>query len=694
MLRDLHLKKAYSSDVDDILNDFYIPALSNSIEYRRLAGFFSSTCLAIAARGIVNLIKNEGTMKLIVSPYFQKKDHLVIEEVIDDPMKFVEEKMLEELNCIENDFINDHVRALGWMLANKYLEIRVALVLPDNSYINMQNISDSGIFHQKVAVLTDVNNDIITFSGSINESAMGWLGDVEEFKVFRSWETFENEYVQADLNKFNRFWDGKSPKVRIMPLPQAVAEKLIKIAPNNIDDLKIEKWYKSKSAKWMLHEYQKKAIASWFSHGMKGIFEMATGTGKTFTALGCVEDVFNLNEPTLVIITCPFTHLVNQWAREIQRFRISYDFIFQTVGNPNWRDVFSDLLREMALKQKKRGIIITTHDTFSNKDFISTVIQLKKNFKIFLIADEVHGVGAEVSRKGLIAEYDMRLGLSATPKRFLDEEGTDAIYNYFSGVVFEFSLVEAINRIKPGTSETYLTPYRYFPKFISLTQKEMDCYEKETRTLSIKFNSKINLTEKEAILKALLIKRANIIKNAEYKYKALEDILEKMEKPIKWTIIYCTPQQIDNVMNIVNKHGLKAHRFTMKEGTKPEKQFKGMTERDYILDKFAKGELEVLVAMRCLDEGVDVPPARNAILMASSGNPREYIQRIGRVIRHYENKAEANIYDLIVKPSLTASTDKIEKMIFEKEIKRSIYIASIALNNAEATKKIYENNVI
>jgi len=289
----------------------------------------------------------------------------------------------------------------------------------------------------------------------------------------------------------------------------------------------------------------------------------------------------------------------------------------------------------------------------------------------------------------------MRLGLSATPRRFLDEEGTEIIYNYFSKIVFEFSLEEAINRIRPDTGKTFLTPYRYIPEFISLTQKEIDAYTKQTREISLKFHSKMNSEEKEELLKNLYIKRANIIKNAENKYELLERILLNLPKPIKWTIIYCTPRQIDPVIRIVNRLGLRTHRFTMEEGTVPQKRFNNLSERDYILKKFAEGELDVLLAMKCLDEGVDIPPARIAILLASSGNPREYIQRIGRVIRHYENKKEAIIYDFIVAPSVSDTTlAEIEKKIFNKELKRSLYIAGIALNNSEALRKIYEQQKV
>jgi len=694
MLRDITFKKAYSSDLDDILNEFYIPVLSQSIEYDRLAGYFSSTSLAIAARGIANFVKNGGKMKLVVSPKFQVKDLQMIEEVIKNPTRIAEKIMLEELDKIENEFVRDHVQALGWMLSNNRLEIKVAIVIPEIYEKGQKPTIDSGIFHQKVAILSDSIGNTVTFSGSINESAMGWLGDIEEFKVFRSWESSENDYVRADINKFQRFWLDSSPKVRIISLPKAVSEKMISISPNDFESIHLEKWVIQKQ-KVPLFDYQKNAIQSWIKNDMKGIFEMATGTGKTYAALGCAEYVFNSPEPKLIVITCPYQHLVTQWKREIIKFGLTCDQLYLTSEDQNWRDSLTDILCNIRLGQKKRTIVITTNRTFSSNDFIQIIKNNKKDYKICLIADEVHGVGAEINSRGLLTDYDMRLGLSATPRRFLDEEGTEIIYNYFSKIVFEFSLEEAINRIRPDTGKTFLTPYRYIPEFISLTQKEIDAYTKQTREISLKFHSKMNSEEKEELLKNLYIKRANIIKNAENKYELLERILLNLPKPIKWTIIYCTPRQIDPVIRIVNRLGLRTHRFTMEEGTVPQKRFNNLSERDYILKKFAEGELDVLLAMKCLDEGVDIPPARIAILLASSGNPREYIQRIGRVIRHYENKKEAIIYDFIVAPSVSDTTlAEIEKKIFNKELKRSLYIAGIALNNSEALRKIYEQQKV
>lgn len=696
-LKEVKLKKAYSSDFDNILLDFYIPVLSHSVKYDRLAGFFSSSSLAIAARGISRLLKNDGIMRLVVSPKLRKDDLDTIILAHKDPEKLIEEKMLNELEKIEDGLIKNHVYALGWMIANGKLQIKVAIICDEHGYpLSYEKGEKSGIFHQKVGILRDAEGNIVTFSGSINESAAGWLGNIEEFKVFRNWDTPEQEYVEADILKFDTFWNNLSKRVKVMKIPEAVEKKLIELAPKDIEKLDLERWYPEVSGKKdeiTLFEHQKEAVESWVDNGMRGIFEMATGTGKTFAALGCLVRTSETHKKLAVIITCPYQHLVQQWKREIDKFGIAFDYIVADGSNPSWKDALADSLVDISIGYKEKVIILTTHRTFSSNNLISIVKEHKKDSSILLIADEVHGLGAEKGRMGLIDEYDFRLGLSATPKRWFDFIGTQAIYNYFNEAVFDFTLKDAINTMNPATGRTYLTPYRYIPKFVSLDGNELDDYIEQSKKIVRRYHGAKTEKEKDEILEGLFFKRANIIKNASQKYQALGGILDELPLEIKWCIIYCTPQQIDKVMGILNMRGIVSHRFTMDEGTSPDSKFKGLSERDFILKKFAEGEYQVLVAMKCLDEGVDVPPARVAILMASSGNPREYIQRIGRVIRRYAGKSEATIYDVVVAPSLIhlpKQLREIERKIFQRELKRYEEIAQIAINNAEAFSAVYK----
>lgn len=694
--RELEIKSSYNSDEDDILNDFYNPVLANSVEYCRLAGFFSSSALAVAARGIQGLLKNDGKIKLIAGAMLKKEDAEAISRGLEEPEEVVNRSAINDLESIQNEFVRDHIMALGWLVAKQKLEIRIAIVYKNGEPLDAGSILREGIFHQKVGILSDKEGRKISFSGSINESARAWIENIEEFKVFREWVETEREHFLSDYKKFNKYWNGDTKRVRIIEAPRAIKQKLIQMAPEDIEQLDLKKWYPKvkvrRRSKIALFEHQREAVESWVKNGMRGIFEMATGTGKTFAALGGLAKTSETHKKLIVIITCPYQHLIQQWRREIEKFGITFDFILADSSNPSWKDNLADSLVDISLGYKDKIIILTTHRTFSSDNFISIVKEHKKDSNILLIADEVHGLGAERGRMGLIEEYDFRLGLSATPKRWFDFIGTQAIYDYFNDAVFKFTLKDAINTINPATGRTYLTPYRYIPKFVSLEGDELDDYIEQSEKIVRRYHDAKTEREKDEFLEKLFFKRANIIKNASQKYRALEEILNKLSSEIKWCIIYCTPQQIDKVMEILNMRGIISHRFTMDEGTSPDRKFKGLSERDFILKKFAEGKYQVLVAMKCLDEGVDVPPARVSILMASSGNPREYIQRIGRVIRRYTGKSEATIYDVVVAPSLIhlpKQLREIEKKIFQRELNRYEEIAKIAINNAEAFTAVY-----
>ena len=693
--KDLPFKNWYDSDEDDILNDFYIPVLEQAYKYKRLAGFFSSSSLAIAARGILGLLKNNGDMKLIAGAVLSKKDVEAIREGLEKPQHIIEKAMIKDLEDITDDFIKDHIQALSWLVANNKLEIKIAIALDQNRIpIDNEKLAQVGIFHQKIGIFEDNEGNRISFIGSTNESATAWKYNIEDFNVFREWIEAEKPYLEADVKRFDKFWSGNTIRTNIIDISTALRNKLISFSPPRKTDLKLYKWYKTQKRdkkKITLYPYQKEAVKKWLDNGKKGIFEMATGTGKTFTALGCINEVLKKNKKIVIIITCPYQHLIQQWKKEIIKFGISIEMIVADSSSISWKNKLADTLIDISLNNKEKVIVLTTHVTFSSTDF-KKIMGQNKDLIVCIIGDEVHGLGAKISRTGLLENYVMRLGLSATPKRWYDDIGTDIVYHYFDGIVYEFDLWEAINRINPRTGKTFLTPYRYIPKFISLNEEELSEYENKSEAIIKVYEKAKEEKEKKEILERLLFQRANIIKNAHEKYRMFERILEEQNNDFEHTIVYCSPQQIDTVMDILTDKQIVKHKFTMEEGTKTEKKYNGLSEREFILKNFAKGKYQVLVAMKCLDEGVDIPPAKKAILLASSGNPREYIQRIGRVIRRYKNKKESIIYDIIVAPSLNSLSGElknIEMKIFDKELKRYEEIAKNAKNNAEALRQIY-----
>lgn len=667
---DLELKSDYDSEDDDILNDFYISVLAKARKYDRLAGFFSSSALAVAARGIASFIENGGSMRLIVGAALQKSDVEAIKMGKEQPEKVLSEVMLRNLKEVYDELIRDHVRALAWLVARNQLEIKVAVVVDKNGDpVDQDTAMKSGIFHQKVGILEDAEGNTISFSGSVNETATAWEENIEEFKVFRSWIEGEMCHLMSDKSKFEKYWHGKTSRVRIMDVPSAVREQLIKLAPSDIRELKLERFQK----KPKLRDYQVEAISRWLENGGKGIFEMATGTGKTYAAIGCIDELLKREHRLFVVISCPFKHLIKQWKDNLVKFGYSGLEVFgSSVG---WEDRLANVVFDFNNKLLDVLIVITTHNTFSSKKFRSIIENISA--KCFLIADEVHGLGAPKRRHGLMDKYMFRLGLSATPTRWFDEEGTAVILNFFDKVVFEFPLKQAIEK-------GFLCKYVYYPYFVELTSDELEEYRRLTKKIAEQYHGTKDELKKNELFKLFCILRHRVIVNASMKYVVLNKILGDLEE-LSHCLIYCSPQQIESVQEILNRRGIIQHKFTAMENVK---------ERSILLDSFAKGIYKVLVAMKCLDEGVDVPATKTAIIMASSTNPREFIQRRGRILRLHKGKNEAVIYDIIVVPDLAGQIDPLfydlEAKIMQSEIRRYVEFAMSAINCGEAYAKIID----
>lgn len=700
--RNLPLKPSYETGTDDLVNEFYIPVLQYAVRYDRIAGFFSSTSLALAARGIIGLIKNKGTMRLITCPKLEPKDVEMIETSIHNPEKILTGVLENSLN-FEDDFQQDHVSALGWLLSKKVLEIRIALVYDGEKLLNGEQAISGSVMHQKVGVLYDEEFNGISFSGSNNESASGWMNNIEEFKVFCSWDSGQKPYYESDRDKFERMWNGQHPSVKIVSLPQAVANNLIERGRNfDVGHISLGKYKnycgirnisEKKKTALKLFSYQEQAVDAWKENNKSLLLEMATGCGKTRTAIGCIKEALKDDGPILIVVACPGNTLSIQWKNDIESLDIAIDsYVICDATNDKWHLETQILLKQLATGLYKSAIIYTTHQTYSSDDFISMIEGCNRRITKFLIGDEVHGMGADKTKKGLLDTYDYRLGLSATPSRWFDEDGTSTIKHFFGDKSFVFSIHDALININPITHKQFLVNFYYYPHFISLTENELHEYQKLSNRI-IRLSGKSEEDYRKA-REMLLFKRANIEKNAENKYPELERIIDAIGENIKDTIIFVSFEQIDRVLRILASRGISAHRFTEKESAVPSRKFGGISERQCIINRFKNGDYKVLVAIKCLDEGIDIPSAKRAIVMASSTNPREYVQRVGRVIRQGNNKNNAEIYDMILKADLSKDFDdsfrEMEKKIFLKEMDRVLDLSENAINSISVLNKMYD----
>ena len=692
--KDLVLKQNYETGIDNLVNDFYNPILQKSIKYDRIAGFFSSSSLTIATKGIAGLINNNGKMRIIASPKLPENDIETIEEVNKNPQKYLEKILIDGFEFVENDIVKNHISALGWLLANNLLEIKIAIIIKEGTIcLDRFEIEKNAIFHQKVGILEDSSDNIITFSGSINETSTAWLKNIEEFKVFKSWINGQREYCLNDQAKFREFWENKRKNVRTFDLPEAVKNKLFEKTPVNKEEVLSLLDFKRSEVKNKLNLffYQKDALEKWKKNNRKLICEMATGTGKTRVALACIADLLEKKNKLAVFVACPQNTLSLQWKNEVEKMNLLFEnSIIADSTNSNWKIDLEKILLDIALNKTQNVIVYTTHQTNSSEKFMQILSQFKNQTEFCLIGDEAHGLGANKSKRGLKFYYDCRLALSATPKRWFDDKGTQHLYDFFGNVLFEFTIKDALKTINPLTNKPFLTQYEYYPYFVSLTDDELDEYVKLTKKIGRFSSYKNSSVSYKKAYEQFIFARANIIKNAEGKYSKFIEIINKM-KNIEDLLIFVSPEQISRIINILSERDIKCSKITENEGTVANINFGGLTERQHIIKQFQNKQLQCLIAIKCLDEGIDIPTAEKAILLSNSSNPREYIQRIGRVLRQSETKKRAIIIDFIIKPIRTKNKfmNLIEKKIFDKEKIRITEIAINSINNAEATQNIY-----
>ena len=665
--RDLDIKLCYETEKDKqhLLDDFYIPMLEQSQQYFRIAGF--------ASKGIEGLIRNGGNMRLLISPRLSEQDANVLRE-----NKFLElPSSLSIFNQLDlSEFSKlDNLQAFAWLLANNKLEIKIVV----------DKYSTESLFHQKVGIGYDREGDMISFSGSINETAQAWLGNIEEFKTFKSWELGQRDYLLADLQKFNSYWNGEREDIAaVYTIPESIKQKIIEIAPRDVHDLSIMKRYKEKEKEQIfeisLFGHQRNAIKEWISNDHRLLMEMATGTGKTRTAIGCMLTLLPKLSNYLIIVATPQNTLSRQWKADISSLGIKVDYEGIVDGSEGkWKKNLELCMLGLNDTRYKNAIIYTTHSTASSDDFIRIIKTNLMNTKVLFICDEVHAIGSEHQQKALLDIYQYRVGLSATPERMFDDRGTQLIKDYFGGKSFEFTIKDALSTINPLTGKPFLNPFYYHPVFVDLAEEEYKKYSKFSREIAVVASADDVDQEK---LNMLLIRRANILKNAEEKLQKTEEIILALsqEVRVKDTIIFTMDKQVDAVLNMLGKHGISRCKITEEESTSKKMGVNGNTEREEYIDQFRKGQIQVLVGIKCLDEGIDITTARIAILMASSTNPREFVQRVGRVIRPSKNKTFSHIYDLIVRPTGGGDADL---KILQKEANRAMQIADNAINQQE-----------
>jgi len=674
MLRNLSLLPVYDSAEYDLVRDLQVPLLQHSSDYLRGVGFFTSGWLHIASQGMADLVNHGGKARVVLSPILEEGDWKALqlgeEARFDEALKSVLAIRVKDLrSSLEVDTLN----ALAWMIADGVFDMRFAVPRAMNY---------PGNYHDKVGIYTDENGDSVALHGSLNDSIQGSLNG-EAFSVFKSWEEGQSPYLKKHVSRLELLWNNRNPQFRVREIPDAIREQIIQLRstsqrPYSLPRSNIAVTQPSgPCCPVTLHPFQDTAIARWKEAGCRGVFEMATGTGKTVTSLAAATDKHYELGRLAMIVLVPYLHLLEQWDRNCRDFGFSPVLCSSKHGK--WQIEVKSHIQDFNLGTTQNVCILAVHMTAASPRFHQAIARLKPDHTM-LIGDEAHGLGSPQLRSALSECAGIRLGLSATPRRWFDDEGTAVIFSYFGQTCFEYTLEQAIGK--------YLTPYRYFPQLVSLTDDEADNYEALTSQITSLMHKAEKDIDAHEQAKMLLLKRARIISGAEEKLPAMLAVLTSLieqdrqnGRETRDILIYCAPGRHRDVLKAVAKLGLRCHEFVHDVS---------LPDREKLLEQFADGDIQVLVAIKCLDEGIDVPSTRIAFVLASSTNPREFVQRRGRILRLAKGKSEAIIYDYIVVPPHERLSLKREAdvSILKREMPRFVEFASSALNEFQARSAV------
>lgn len=712
---DSEIKSEYRSLIDNVVQDFYIPLLKEADSYKRAVGFFSSTALIEISKGIGSMTERGGHIQIVASPYLSDEDLAAIKNGYEEREKIIEGALLRSLSDEHADYYSmQRLNLLAALIADGILDIRIAYT---------ENKNRIGMYHEKMGIIEDTEGNRIAFSGSMNESLTAMAVNYETIDVFCNWrEGSDSDRVTLKSNAFYSIWNDSEPNIKVREfsaISNALIERYRKCPPDfGLDEeqfkriMHYHRELQKASSKALpvgaripdditLFPYQEEAISVWVGENYRGIFDMATGTGKTYTGLGAISKLSeDLNDDLAVIIVCPYQHLVEQWVEDIVRFNIKPIIGYSSSAQKDWKRRLSKAVLDQKIRKDKSFFcFVCTNATFTNAYVQEQISKIKS--PILLVVDEAHNFGARSYVRLLDDRFTYRLALSATLERHRDEEGTELLYNFFGKKCIEYTLERAIEEDK-------LTWYKYYPVLVYLNEDELTGYEQLSYEMSKCFikdkNGRYKLNKRGELL---ALKRARIVAGAQEKLEALKEQMKPYAKDNN-ILVYCGAtnvldenadvydidesevRQIEAVTRILgNDLGMEVARFTSQEN---------IESRAMIKEQFLKGDrLQAIVAIKCLDEGVNIPGIRTAFILASTTNPKEYIQRRGRVLRKAQNKDIAEIYDFVTLPrpldevsSLTAEQAQRDKALVKNELARIKEFGRLSENSMISNELIWD----
>jgi superfamily II DNA or RNA helicase len=704
VLRDLPLKSVYRSEDDNILTDFYIPALSLAHSYDRAVGFFSAAMLSYAAQGIGALIERQGTMRLIVGGEITQEESDAILNGYD--LRELKERVgatfCKTIDQVVEELSYARLQALSWMIGQGALSVKVAL-------------KRQGMYHEKIGIFRDTAGDEVVFQGSANETANALLPEFnfESINVFPSWREEFRAHAEPYVLGFEKLWANRSRNTLVLDFPDAARQKLIRIAQrmtappkpeieaaiwqslfspsaNLPEDLGPREPEVLSGEPFAIKTHQREALQKWRSQDLQGILALATGAGKTITALYAATRLFAANRKNngklFLIIAVPYTDLADQWIEEAALFNIHAIPCYETAAA--WTEEFGKVAGLFNDGHLSFACVVVVNRTLQSETFQS-IMKTIAGSNLMFVGDECHRHRSTRSIESLPQGARYRLGLSATPEQYMatsDED--DRLYKYYGPICARYTLGEALR-------DGVLTPYDYHLSIVHLTDDETEEYVALTEEISKRLAVSTiddDGSSGDSILEMLLFRRARLIGSAKNKLPTLRALLSG-SSPAPLSLFYCgdgsveSPsedgefiRQVEAVSLLLGDLGWRSSRFT---------SYESKSKRRLLLEEFKIGNIDALVAIRCLDEGINIPGCHTAYLLASSRNPRQFIQRRGRILRKAPGKERATIYDFVVMlPEAVISSYEQERKLFAAELGRVAEFAGLCENYAQAYRQI------
>lgn len=637
-----------------------IPLLEKSKLYERGVAFFHSEWIDLAKDGLLKFIKNGGKMKLLTSIKVDEDEFNAIKNGFEAKTNEILKKQLFDSVYESTQKSGKYwtLQFMSWMICENILELKIS--------VHKSNINN--IYHDKVCFFSDDENNEVCIHGTLNDS-LNATSNQELLLVCKSWNDEHKKFMTEIRDTLNRSWGNKVETFVTLDLPE-----IVKLEFNKIQDSfnPYSKIITSLSGKVSTHEprdYQNIAIANLRDNDYCGLLSMATGTGKTLTSLFAAKDYIKNYGKSTICIVVPQITLIEQWEENIKKVFPESQILVCAHNKNNWYSKLQ-IISLTASSMKDNIFLICTYDTLTNSYFSSKTRNFKKNF--IYIFDECHSLGSNQLRTSfkplLIAK---KIGLSATPDRWFDENGTSFVKETIGPVVYEYTMEEAIEKKKlcKYVYNIVLSPLNdnEMNKFISLS-KEISKQAQVDKTMGNDFSQK---------MESLTMERARISKQCSSKWELFFNIFKDYQNK-KGSLVYVFDKQVDDmVIELKKRFGITCYGIVA--GTSAD-------DRKKILNGFNNGTIDVLVAIKCLDEGVDIPNCHTEFILASSTNPREFIQRRGRVLRTSLMNAEkvATIYDFVTTaPSSNFYNSEDKLSVIVRELPRVAEFVRLSKNKED-----------